>query len=654
MCGIAGVLCFDGFTDGGALIEMTRKVLYRGPDGEGFLFCDPDGLSINYEPDEIDKWRNRPFRTGLGHRRLAVLDLSPAGRQPMGTPDNLLWLVHNGEIYNYLELRAELRKKGYRFVTLTDTEVILYAYREWGVDCLKKFNGMWSFALLDLSQRKLFCARDRAGVKPFYYFWNKNRFAFASEIKQLLIIPEAQFAVNTGVLYDYLIYGLQDHSRETFWKGIYSLPGGHYLCLSIDDSEQAIKLHSYWEPDLNQRSNQKKEDFAEKFLELFKDSIKLRLRSDVPVGSCLSGGLDSSGIVCLLKQIKEENALPVEQLTFSSCFEDLRWDERKYISDVVEKTGARAVYVFPSAQELCGLINKITCHQDGPFGSTSIFAQWKVFEGAHQHGVTVMLDGQGADELLAGYYPYFVSFWWELLKKGQWFKLAGELSWFFYNYSRKTKEIVQGALKSKLFNALLSKNFNHNLINWANPEFIFAGKEKSPYGKYLLHRNNFHKDTGKLGVKLYEDFRITGLPALLHYEDRNSMAFSIEARLPFLDYRLVEFLFTLPSEHKISKGITKVVYRQALRDYLPSSIITRKDKMGFVTPEEIWIKNELRPLMEETFNLVPKGDSYFSKQGLLKTFDDVVKGRKPFGFLPWRLFHAVYWLQMLTGREDRS
>jgi len=624
---------------------MTRKVLHRGPDGEGFLFCDPNGdLSVICEPEEIEKWRNRPFQFGLGHRRLAVLDLSPAGRQPMGTPDNLLWLVHNGEIYNYLELRAELQRKGYRFVTQTDTEVILYAYREWGIDCLKKFNGMWAFALFDFSKQMLFCSRDRAGIKPFYYYCDRNIFAFGSEIKQLLFLPRVRLTLNPGVLYDYLIYGLQDHSRETFWEQIHSLPGGHYFFVPIENFDGLIKLHPYWEPDLSQDNGEEAEDYAKKFLELFKDSIKLRLRSDVPVGSCLSGGLDSSGIVCLSKQIQEESALPGLQLTFSSCFEDARWDERKYISDVVQKTGAQAVYIFPSAQDLCRIIDKITYHQDGPFGSTSIFAQWKVFESARRHGVTVMLDGQGADELLAGYYPYFPSFWWGLFKEGQWFRLADELFWFMYRNPRKVKAILKGSLKTKLFHVLLGKNLDQNLVNWAKPEFLIAGKEMSPYRKHLLSRKDFQKKTGKLGYKLYEDFRVTSLPALLHYEDRNSMAFSIEARLPFLDYRLVEFLLRLPPEQKISKGITKVVYRQALNGYLPHSIITRNDKMGFVTPEEVWIKSELRPLIEETFNLIPKGDPFFSRQGLLKTFYDVIEGKKAFSFLPWRLFHAAYWL----------
>lgn len=646
MCGITGVISFGVPIDVNLLFEMTGLVSHRGPDGEGYLLCDDSGgLHNMYAAIEKDKWRDSKVSFGLGHRRLAILDLSPAGRQPMGTPDGQLWVVHNGEIYNYIEIRKELEEKGYRFSSHTDTEIILYAYQEWGEDCLSKFNGMWAFAILDLKKGILFCSRDRAGIKPFYYFFDGKIFAFASEIKQLLKLPGLRPEVNTGVLYDYLLYGIQDHSEQTFFKNIFSLPGGHFIRMPLKGSLEKLKTQTYWDPVLQPGEIKSDEDYAGQLLELFRDSINLRLRSDVPVGSCLSGGLDSSGIVCLLsKEISGAGSLN-KQLTFSSCFDDPRWDERRYISDVVNSTGVQAKYVFPSAGELLSIIDRLTYHQDGPFGSTSIFAQWKVFESARENAVTVMLDGQGADELLAGYYTYLPSFWWGMFTKRSWLTLLNELAWFSYHHPAKVRGVITDAVKSFIY-PHIKKHMTVNNLGWAKPQFVKTGLEQSPYNRYLGKRSELRKQKGgeELNWKLYESFQFTSLPALLHYEDRDSMAFSVEARLPFLDYRIVELLLSLPPEQKIRRGMTKAVYRRALKDYIPASILARTDKMGFVTPEEIWVKKDLSALIEETFNAVPDEHQFFSRQGLLEYYNSVLDGRIKFSFLPWRLFNSIFWL----------
>ena len=653
MCGIAGIVSFSAPINANLLLKMTELISYRGPDGEGFLLCENDRkLSSLYTEEEKEGWRNKEISFGLGHRRLAILDLSQAGRQPMSTPDGQLWIVHNGEIYNYIEIRSELETKGYRFSTHTDTEIILYAYREWGTDCLGRFNGMWAFAILDLRKGILFCSRDRAGVKPFYYFFNEKVFAFSSEIKQLLLLPWIKPEVNPGVLYDYLFYGIQEHSEQTFFENINSLPGGHFIQIPLKGTSNNLDMKIYWDPELEQREMGDDEEYAGKLLDLLKDSIRLRLRSDVRVGSCLSGGLDSSGIVCLLDSERQGSGSSNKQLTFSSCFEDPRWDERKYIFDVIKKTGVEARYVFPSAEELTGILNKLTYHQDGPFGSTSIFAQWKVFESARKNGVTVMLDGQGADELLAGYYPYLPSFWWGLLREGKWFSLLNELIWITCRNPVKVKETLIEAAKAFVYQRMRKNSADNNQVSWTKPDFLQIGAEKSPYKKYLNKRGLLKKQKGggELNWKLYESFRFTSLPALLRYEDRNSMAFSVEARLPFLDYRIVEFLLGLPPEQKIQRGMTKAVYRRAMKSVLPTSVLSRTDKMGFVTPEEIWIKNALKDIMDETFKSVHDDDQYFSRQGLLDLYYLVLKGEKGFSFLPWRLFNSIIWLNSLSSK----
>lgn len=618
MCGIAGIYSLYHLPiSAGLLKKMTDIQRHRGPDDEG-----------HYINNSV----------GLGHRRLSIIDLSPAGHQPMCNEDGTIWITYNGEVYNYIELTPELKAKGHVFSSSTDTEVIIHAYEEYGEECLQKFNGMFAFAIWDERKKKLFCARDRFGIKPFYYYFDSRRFHFASEIKAIIEDRTIERKPNDRIIYDYLAHGLLDHTEDTFFEGIKRLMPAHYLV--IENSE--VKIRRYWDLDpMNVQKEVGDEECARKFYELFRDSVRLQLRSDVPVGTCLSGGLDSSSIVCVANdQLKELSDEP-QQKTFSSCFDDKKYDEREYIEAVIEKTGAQANYTFPKGEELFDLIQDVIWHQDEPFGSTSIFAQWHVMKLAKERGVKVLLDGQGADEILAGYHGYYLSFFADLIKTFRFKKLNTEINYYskYHSYS-KLYALVQVLI---LIIAYLSPNFLKNKIKyiiikkgWLKSEFIKANnKDKTTISKYKSYLQNH----------LYQVL-IIGLPSLLHYEDRNSMAFSIESRVPFLDYRLVEFMFSLPNNQKINNGITKVVLRSAMKDILPEKVRNRMDKMGFVTPEDIWFRTSAKDKIIEIISSDSfRGRKYFNVSEIKKEFEAHCKGKKNISFVIWRWINLELWLR---------
>ena len=416
MCGFVGIYSFNGVFRPPLIQKMVDVLWHRGQDDEGFLAANSklgEAILLTRKGNKIRERSleefNRPANLFLGHRRLSIIDLSLAGHQPMSNEDGSIWIIHNGEIYNYLEIQRELEPLEHRFQSRTDTEVILHAYEEWEIDCLRRFNGMWAFAIVDLKKKRIFCSRDRAGVKPFYYLYDGKRFCFASEIKALLEMDHFSVEPNEQIIADYLFSGLLDHTRETFFKNIYQLRPGEYILVEADK----LTINSYWDIEAKEIRFARDRDYVERFYELLQDSIRLRLRTDVPIGTCLSGGLDSSSIVCLANRLMfdgqsiDPRLVGERQKTFSSCFEDPSYDERKFIELVIDQTGAEKNYVFPKAEDLFNELPKLIWHQEEPFGSTSIFAQWNVMQLVKERGVTVLLDGQGGDELLAGYLPSF-------------------------------------------------------------------------------------------------------------------------------------------------------------------------------------------------------------------------------------------------------
>ena len=651
MCGITGIYCANHKrVDLRDLELMTASLQHRGPDDKGFLLADTvTGEVLQSREMALLKsfLESKRPDLGIGHQRLSIIDLSDAGHQPMCNEDESIWIVYNGEIYNYLEIRRELEPLGHHFKSQTDTEVIVHAYEEWGTECLKRFNGMWAFAILGVQKKTIFCSRDRAGVKPFYYLYDGKRFCFASEIKALLELDGFETEPNEQIIADYLFSGLLDHTHETFFKNIYQLRPGEYLL--FDDGRLTIR--SYWDIEPKEIRFQRDEEYVEQFYELLEDSIRLRLRTDVPIGSCLSGGLDSSSIVCLANRLMfdgqniDPKLVGEKQKTFSSCFENPAYDERKFIEFVIRRTGAAKNYVFPNPEGLITDLTRLIWHQDEPFGSTSIYAQWRVMELAKEQGVIVLLDGQGGDELLAGYPSSFYYLLSQSLKNAEILYLIKAVKQFRKNHLR-----LPNRFGMKMLAAILPTWIKPLVHKWLKGSTEWA--EEGFAKKYLRRFPKPAKLDNDLNNYLYQIFRYTTLPGLLHYEDRNSMAFSIETRLPFLDYRLIEYLFSLPSDQKITWGTTKVVLRNAMMDILPEEVRNRRDKMGFVTPEDIWFRTILRNPISDIINSKSFTDrGYFEINKVKEAFGKHCEGRTNISFMIWRWVNLELWFRTFMDKK---
>jgi asparagine synthase (glutamine-hydrolysing) len=584
MCGIAGVVALEGF-DPSLLVEMTNLVKYRGPDGYGFAYFD---IHSGAPGECICRSENFPAlqrpTLGLGARRLAILDLSESGNQPMQTRDGEVWITFNGEVYNYLELRAELEGLGHGFRTHTDTEVILEAYRQWGSSCVTRFNGMWAFAIWDRPQGKLFCSRDRFGVKPFYYFADDSHLILGSEIKQILCYPGIRRVANESIVLQYLEQGVQDHSEETFFVGIKQLLPGHSMTVNLKKFPISIEFSRYWELPVQPEEHPPEEQAVEQFLHHLRRAVSWRLRSDVPVGSCLSGGLDSSSVVMLANQ----DGRAKEFHSFSSCYEDASIDERQFIEEVVRSSGVTPHYVFPKAEGFWDDLLQLIWHQDEPVGGTSVYAQWCVMREARKNGIPVLLDGQGGDETLCGYRKFYFFYLWHLLKQADprfltegiaWFRNSEDTLWTWRHAKRYASAFGarNGSLRARVCSADFAKNHNGIAKNDIGP------------GASLFERQK-------------DDLRFWSIPALLHYEDRNSMAHSIEARVPMLDYELVQFAVNCPANFKLRDGWTKWILRQALRGILPEAVRLRRSKLGFATPQKQWLRKDIRGMVGSLIN----------------------------------------------------
>lgn len=553
MCGITGILNLNNKKINNKELEkMTNIVRHRGPDDEGYVLLGDNVFEVRVGKDTVKQIKgrkitdkiNKKFTIGLGHRRLSIIDLSANGHQPMSDSEKKIWIVYNGEIYNYIELREELIKKGYKFKTKSDTEVIINAYKEWGTYCVKKFNGMWGFAIYDLKKKLLFCSRDRFGIKPLYYYFDKNVFIFGSEIKSIL--------------------------------------------------ENKIKI---------------------------KDSIKLRLRSDVPVGTCLSGGLDSSSIVCLTNELMLSKKIIGNKQktfkTFSACYETKYCDERKYIEEIIKKTNIEKKYIFPSSKLLWKELQKLIWHQEEPFVGTSVYAQWCVMKLANKK-VKVLLDGQGSDELLAGYIYYFYYYLKTLLNRKKYFSFLKEFI--------LSLDLTFPIIKNKFFKT---------------PNFRI---EKMLKEKFLENNRKINLTRTTLSDTLEISLTKIGLPALLRYEDKNSMAFSIESRLPFLDYRLVEYISSLPIKLKINNGWTKSILRNSMKDILPIKIRNRRAKLGFSTPENKWLIELKKEIINIFRSKKLEERKYFKQNEILKKFKEFCKNGNNSDIF-WRILNLEIWLQ---------
>jgi len=564
MCGIAGIISKNSQLVFKERIQSATNCLrHRGPEAEGI-------------------WINDERTAALGHLRLSIIDLSKEAAQPMQYL-NRYCIVHNGELYNYIEIREQLLKKGYQFHSQSDTEVIVAAYDAWATDCLQHFDGMFAFAIWDEKEKKLFAARDRFGEKPFFFFYNEGQLLFASEMKSLWSIGVNK-EVNSAMLYNFLTIGYTSNPsgpQETFFQNIHKLPAASFFTYSFSDHQ--LQIEKYWQvyPEVKAI---KELDAIVQFKSLFSRSIKRRLRSDVSIGTSLSGGLDSSSVVVFCDQQSSDH---YSHKCFTASFEGFEKDELKYAEIIAKKFGLEHHIAAISTSETVNLMEEVMHHQEEPVTSASSLAQYKVFQLAKQNGVTVLLDGQGADEVLAGYHKYYKWYWQELYRN-QKLKRSGELK-----AARESGVTEPFGIRNKL--AALYPEFAAGILQTQKSkkafrqsdldrEFAFSNKQEF----YYTTPSGFD-----LNGALYYNTFVNGLEELLRFADRNSMAHAVEVRLPFLDHSLVDFLFSLPPELKIHKGWTKWLLRKSVEDVLPKEIVWRKDKVGFEPPQKIWMSDKI-------------------------------------------------------------
>ena len=634
MCGIAGVINKNREPiDISLLFSIADTLSHRGPDDEKFVIFN----SENTKWHVFKRNESHSFKGDLGfaHRRLSIIDLSDLASQPMSDEKNELWIVHNGEIFNYLEIKRELIKLGYRFHTQSDTEVILNAYSEWGKDCLGKFNGMWAFVIYDLRKNIIFGARDRFGIKPFYYHSGDKYFSFASEIKALLKLPWISRESFLPAIKDYLFYSRVNTSRFTFFKEIYELEAGHFLELDLNTGFR-FKISKWWDLTENLSELPRGDiDKFEKFRDFLLSSIRLRLRSDVPVGTCLSGGLDSSSIVSLANPFLKEG----NQKTFSVVHPGFKFDESKYVDEIAKNYNVISHKTSITGKSLLNDLENLIYAHDEPFTSTSMYAQWKVFQLAKQNGVTVTLDGQGADELLAGY-PYFkMVFWSELLQKLDILKFFREI----FLDSRSIPESIFNFIMA--FSGFFSHRRMIYLARAKDPQYQSKWINKNYFKEIPLPHSPIKKRfNSRLNQRLYEVFAYDGLPALIRYADRNSMGHSLESRMPFLDYRIVTYLFSLSSEFKINNGLSKYILRKALRKDIPVKILERRDKIGFETPEAEWFRGEMSSWINDiTQSSSIKKRGFYNIKNLNEIFEKHKKGLINASRPLWRVINLELW-----------
>lgn len=602
MCGISGIINFNNEpVKEGNLRVMMDKMKHRGPDD--------NGIYLNQS-------------IGFGFVRLSILDLSIAGHQPMFSHNNRYVIVFNGEVYNYIEIKEEL-KGDFQFKTGTDTEVILAAYQKWGEKCLDKFNGMFAFAIYDTKNKEIFAARDRYGIKPFYYYIDKDRFIFASEIKSILPLLSHR-EPNNEIISDYLLYNRTDHTEDTFFMGVKKMQHGHFVRIN----ENKIDFTKWY--DLEDRIGKTIPLTPKEFRSLFKESLKLRLRSDVPVGVSLSGGIDSSSIVSSLIEDFKLNDLN----TFSAVYgKDEKTDESNFI-DAYKNIVKNMHFITPDATTFYNDFDSFIDAHNEPVPDIGPYAQFKVMELANKH-VKVTLDGQGADEQLAGYHYFFGSYYRELVKE---FKLGKFVVENFY-YIKKHKSL--NALKYFLYYLLPSKyqqKVNNQLFPSINKTFI------QQYNKDEI--NDMLYNPKNLNESLLQHFEYK-LEHLLRWEDLNAMHFSIESRVPFLDYRLVEATLGSPSYQKIYRGETKHILRDALKDILPSKITNRKDKKGFSNPREKWFRS--KEFQEFIFGLINsdkfRNRGYFNSVVANTQYKKHLSGKSDYSKEIWKWINLEIWFR---------
>ncbi|WP_031434434.1 asparagine synthase (glutamine-hydrolyzing) [Methylomarinum vadi] len=625
MCGLIGAYWSKSARKESELIQAGLKTLRRrGPNDQGVESYPVDGGTVS-----------------LGHTRLSIIDLSLGGHQPMHSHDQRYSIVFNGEIYNYRELRNDLKRQGCVFHTDSDTEVLLAAWQFWGSDCLTKLVGMFAFAVFDKQKSTITCVRDPFGIKPFYYTIENGNFLFASEIAAIRALKSEKIELDWQRAYDYLVHGDYDSIEHSFLAGVKHLLPAHLIEVNIANGTISEPIQ-WWQPQIAENKSLSFADAAAELRERFLNNIRLHLRSDVELGAALSGGVDSSAVVCAMRHVEPD--LPIN--TFSYIAQGSLVSEEKWVDVVNQHVGAVEYKVMVSPSELAADLDDMIIAQGEPFGSTSIYAQYRVFKLAKSHGVTVTLDGQGADELLAGYNGYPGKRIKSLLDRHQFYDafvfLKNWSDWPGRNVTGGIKRVVGEYVEGSLYDFMRQLNGSRLSPDWIDANIL---REKGVALSYPKLHNPSDEAGRRVSAELAFALTQKGLPMLLRHGDRNSMRFSVESRVPFLTPDLANFLLSLPEHYLISQeGETKCVFRAAMRGIVPDEILDRRDKIGFETPEKSWLismSNEVRGWLSVDIEL-----PFLNQQKLIEEFNFIVTGKKSFSWQVWRWINFIRWYQL--------
>jgi asparagine synthase (glutamine-hydrolysing) len=631
MCGIAGIVAAHSLERLIAnLDQLSCGLQHRGPDDVGFLTYDGQSFSLGRQPSAL-----RPGRLALVHRRLSIFDLSERGWQPMIDATGRYAIIFNGEIYNHPELRRELEQEEVSFRSNTDTEVLLHLLMRSGTAALNRVVGMFAFAFLDAAAGRLLLARDPFGIKPLFYAATGGIVAFASEIRPLLDGGFAQRDIEPGALFDYLRHGVTDHGQRTLVGGVFQLPPAHTLLVDVETATLE-RPRRYWAPSLAPRHYRNVDAAAEELRALFTESVELHLRADVPVVATLSGGIDSSAIVATARRLR-----PAEQLAvFSYVADEPALNEEPYLDLAAEAAAVRPHKIRLAADALAGDLDRLILIQQQPFTTTSIWAQSRVFREVRDRGFKVVLDGQGADELFAGYPVFRSAHLATLIKRGQWGTLARLM-----RTAQVTSHDALRAFESVVPRPL--RRFARSVVgrpaipDWLESQWFsrFLGSFERPVEAIAAPT--------QLTAELYDALAVSSLPMLLRYADRNAMTVSLENRVPFLTTRLAEFALSLPDSLRISSdGTTKYLLRKALRGIVPDRILNRRDKIGFATPEARWF-GESAVLRAQLLQQLERPLPPCFAPAMSDRLRAVAAGKAPYSGEVWRTWNVLRWAELM-------
>ena len=624
MCGITGLFYEHRNNDSNHLLNSAmHEIRHRGPDDSGLVKIEVNSGMLE-----------------LGHTRLSIIDLSADGKQPMQSIDKRYVIVFNGEIYNYKELRTQLLKAGFEFKTKTDTEVLINCWSRWGVECLKKITGMFAFVLYDNIDNRLWVVRDAFGIKPIFYYYHEGYLAFASEISALKKLLPSTPKLNAQICYEYLAFGQYDHKSESFFDGINQLKPGSFFSLELTNLPAKILPVKWWWPEISESSNITFQDAVANVRELFLKNISLHLRSDVPLGAALSGGIDSSAIVCAMRKLNPD--MPIN--TFSYVAKGSDYNEEKWIDIVNKHVQAIPNKIFFSSDDIVKDIEDLIRAQGEPFGSTSIYAQYLVFKKMKEVGVTVSLDGQGADELFVGYDGYPIPQLRTYIDNREYTKLYNYMR-FWKSLNSSSNYVVAKYLRSAVINdsfrIFIDRYVRRPSINWMNFNVLNELNVE-------LNRSVPLISTDGKGIRVKEFLREAvsnqPLPVLLRHGDRNSMRWSIESRVPFLTTDFADYLFSLPENFlTCDKAKTKKLLREAMRGIVPDIILDRKDKIGFKTPENVILKSIEPIIADSLYNLgkIPFIDVSKLEKEVNYSFDKGLKSKTRI----WNIFNLSKFIE---------